>query len=940
MKLSCVKKSLMKFLFLCMFVFSFHISAQAAESAIDVKVKTIIENINEVPASVKTQTFSSNMMRVVNMYRLVRNSVYIPHAASPQKVFSWKHGGTTTVSFSATNESTSYDLLLFLNAANTDAHLSFSRVEFGKNARAYTYTDAGQANIPMKAFNWAEVIDSKNRNVEVTLYFRYNPEIGEMTKEPEPKVQYTKTIDYLGDGSSNPDTSANGKNDYRLYLSLGTEEKAKEKDKDIIFLLDVSGSMKNAFGSSTRFIKMKEALTNSDKGMIKALTQNPGNRISIIQFGSVTKTLITHSSNRRDLEQTVNNMVSNGGTNYYSAFNDAGKLIRTLVDPNRETVVFFLTDGVPTAATPAANAIGYTEQYPIAVLYAMDAASKLPKVSSFYSVFIGSNSGEAVSLQTVTQAVPVEKEKYMLHVTSDIQLQNAFDRFLSKLGDALYDVVIEDELTEYVDYLGEPKVVQITKGNQKTLISQKDYVLTLSPDRKKVKMELKGNTVSGSTYMLSFNVRSNANALAYYQDNNGVYPHTGDAGTDYSGNATSSGQSGFYSNTKASLKYKFSGGRTAEKIYAKPVVQLVAPPPVIPIPKESAIKAKKELSGLSLADVDPFDFVIYENKGGAERIVAEAKNDEDGAISFESLDIRRPGNYTLYMKELVPATPKNGMTYDTTVFELEAKVEWIGDELKLTAVNYKTPPVFVNTYKPSPVTIKLEAKKILTGRALKNQEFRFNLVHQGGLVSTAYNDASGNIQFPAFEIDKAGEYTYVMKEIPPIPVDSHIRYDIGLRQVHIKVKDVDGNLVADIDYADGNTFTNVFEYKPAVGQIKLKTILTGMRLQRDQFMFELRKTGDDDDDDDDDANEKQTVGNHVNGDILFAGIQYSVPGVHTYEVVQTTQKGDENMTYEKKVITVTVTVTDDGTGDLQADIQYSDPDPVFYNSYKVKGGIW
>jgi hypothetical protein len=54
---------------------------------------------------------------------------------------------------------------------------------------------------------------------------------------------------------------------------LDTEAPSEmEKDKDIIFLLDISNSMENPLGSSTRLDKMKETVN----GAIDILTQNDG----------------------------------------------------------------------------------------------------------------------------------------------------------------------------------------------------------------------------------------------------------------------------------------------------------------------------------------------------------------------------------------------------------------------------------------------------------------------------------------------------------------------------------------------------------------------------------------------------------------------------------------------------------------------------------------
>ena len=313
----------------------------AAVGPADIRIKTVIEDLGSVPSSVRNNSFNYSIMRVVNMNRLRWGGVTVPNANSPKQNFSWKHNQTTNVSFGRENSNTTNNLIIFQPAGNTDSHISLSRVEYVKNTRSYTYNDNGSASVSVVPFNWTEIVNNNSKAVEVTLYFKYNPDIGELPSKPAPQVEYSKQIDYLGDGGANSDTSLRGVNDYRLYLSVDTPNVSKEKDKDIIFLLDVSSSMSSQLGSSTRFEHMKSTVSST----INTLTQNPGNKISIIRFGTNTKILATKSSSKDALKKVVENMQmpgdAEGGTNYYAAMNDAIPIINSLKNPGRETVVFF-----------------------------------------------------------------------------------------------------------------------------------------------------------------------------------------------------------------------------------------------------------------------------------------------------------------------------------------------------------------------------------------------------------------------------------------------------------------------------------------------------------------------------------------------------------------------------------------------------------------------
>lgn len=897
-------------------------TASAAWSQMSIKVTTVIDNIDECPA-VENTSFSYTLKRIYSMYNY---GVLIPSAPTPYTM-QLTHGQTTRVFLPTLSSSTNAKLLSFESNSTTDAHLSLSYIELTDNVQRYTYTDNGKANPSVQAFNWVEISDTSKSSASLTLHFRYNPDIGELEDPPDPNPGYTKRIDYLGDGGENPDTTARGINDYRLYLSIDTEAPPEAvADKDVIFLLDISNSMQTELGNSSRLTEMKKTVNSA----IDVLTQNPQNRVSIVSFETYVKTLISHSSDAQALKRTVSNLQlpgsNGGGTNYYNSFSHAGSIIQGLIDPDRETVVFFLSDGEPTACLPAANAIGYSNQVPIGMLYAAYAAETLPTVDRFYSVFIGDNTGNASTLQTITQLVPVGIEKYMIQATSAEQLQNTFSRFLSRVDQSLYDVTITDTLSEYVDYRGASKVVRITSsGEEIALAAGTDYEISYDAATKTISMRLLRNTVDSSRYVLSFNVRSNDTALAYY-DANRSFPHVGDAGTDYPGNATSAGQAGFYSNDRATLTYSFSGGQTVSKVYPKPVVQVVEPEAV---PME--IEARKVLTGKTLED-GMFTFELVTDTPTGEAIAATAVNAADGTIRFEAAYATRVGTFIYRLREKLPETPEPGMTYDTKEIEVTVTVIRGPDGLIVSDISYSEEPIFTNEYQPQPVWVTLNAQKSLIGRTLSAGQFQFKLLTAPNNVEveTVSNQADGTITFAPLEFTRAGTYNYFIRESVPLPADRHITYDLKTVTATIEVTDDNGILKAVVSYSPDNTFTNVFSYYPASATIQLKKILTGMQLTNGMFEFELKDLSD--------GTTVKTT-NLANGDILFDK-NYPDPGIYQYQVREV--RPDDSMkymTYDSKVITVTVSVSDDGTGDLIPTVTYSET-PEFYNSYQVRGGIW
>lgn len=79
-----------------------------------------------------------------------------------------------------------------------------------------------------------------------------------------------------------------------------------------------------------------------------------------------------------------------------------------------------------------------------------------------------------------------------------------------------------------------------------------------------------------------------------------------------------------------------------------------------------------------------------------------------------------------------------------------------------------------------------------------------------------------------------------------------------------------------------------------------------------------------------------TKTNGENGDILFNPVKFNEAGTFTYTIVEQKPATPESaITYDESVHTVTVTVTKDATGQLNADVQYDGKKdtPTFTNTY-------
>ena len=110
--------------------------------------------------------------------------------------------------------------------------------------------------------------------------------------------------------------------------------------------------------------------------------------------------------------------------------------------------------------------------------------------------------------------------------------------------------------------------------------------------------------------------------------------------------------------------------------------------------------------------------------------------------------------------------------------------------------------------------VGLAARKNLTGRGLKADEFEFELVDKDGkVIDTERNDKDGDIRFKPLTygrdnngIDDCGEHRYVIRERNT--GEKNVTYDRTEHHVTVTVgDDLQGNLTAKVEYdpTDGKT---------------------------------------------------------------------------------------------------------------------------------------
>lgn len=234
---------------------------------------------------------------------------------------------------------------------------------------------------------------------------------------------------------------------------------------------------------------------------------------------------------------------------------------------------------------------------------------------------------------------------------------------------------------------------------------------------------------------------------------------------------------------------------------------------------------------------------------------------------------------------------------------------------------------FTNSYGVSETTATINARKVLEGRDLAAGEFEFVLLDaEGKTVRTAKNAADGSVTFDAIEYSAPGAYTYTIAEVGGNA--GGVAYDGSRHEVKVTVTDNGaGKLNAAVEYADTPTFVNTYKAQPVDVRIVAKKVLKGTTLTKGQFTFALKGTVNDEP-------VELAAANDADGNVVFPHLELASAGTYTFTVSEVA--GDEaRVTYDKRVFTVTVEVTDDGSGKLSATVANDAPEGamVFVNTY-------
>lgn len=389
-------------------------------------------------------------------------------------------------------------------------------------------------------------------------------------------------------------------------------------------------------------------------------------------------------------------------------------------------------------------------------------------------------------------------------------------------------------------------------------------------------------------------------------------------------------------------------------------------------PAEASLVGKKNLQvpkGLTPADIaGKFTFTVTGEDGAPMPANASVTNHAKGKVDFGKI------TFTLddLNKALGEKPEKREHTFTYTVTE-SGEVAGVTNDAKLSrevsftviddgkgnlSVSHKPDGdvafTFTNTYNVTPVetsvTDQITANKVLIDRDLKEGEFSFELVEGNKVVATGINDAEGNITMSAVKYTEAGEHTYTLREVNGGTISKGITYGDAKYTIETTITDKgDGTLKAEHVLKDAKTatFKNTYSVTPTDADLDfdLSKAIDGREwTDGDEFSFTI--TAPDGAPLPDPAT--VTVSKHDAKDgiaaIKFGKIRYTAAGTYKYEIRENAGN-TVGMTYDSHVATAEVTVTENGDGNLTANVTKKE-NGRFTNKYRTElnytaaGGLW
>lgn len=534
-------------------------------------------------------------------------------------------------------------------------------------------------------------------------------------------------------------------------------------------------------------------------------------------------------------------------------------------------------------------------------------------------------------------------------IVYSVEETNTPDGYTSKV-----EPINESNVIKVVNTSNKPKVTETTAnlvvkkafevaGDQehtKLPITEGQFEFVLKDENKKV-VETAKNQADGTV---------NFKSLTFNKEGTHTYTITENKGTDanvnYSTQSITATVDVKKTDDKLVATVTYSGGdgeqkNTITNTQNKPKVSNA----------KVTLNLKKAFEGGELKG-DDFEFVA---KDANDQVVGTAKNQKNGSITFDNITVDKAGTFKYTITE-TKGTDKTITYSDKTITATVVVVEK-DNALVVEQTSYSDGQTDTDTFtnkkevpKTESTKATLQVKKLLkegeTTLPLTDDQFEFVLKEGNNTLETAKNKANGTVTFKELSYTAEGTHTYTITENKG--TDASINYSTQSITATVEVKKVNDKLVATVTYSGGDTekgdtFTNTKTpptpptpvpptVKPTSAQFKAKKVLTingssDRTLKANEFTFLLKDQA---------GTLVDTKTNGENGDILFDPVSFNEAGTFTYTIAEQKPATPESaITYDESVHTVTVTVTKDATGQLNADVQYDGKKdtPTFTNTY-------
>lgn len=644
-----------------------------------------------------------------------------------------------------------------------------------------------------------------------------------------------------------------GANDtYTLNLNVkgrrSSTSQTVSQPVDIALVLDVSGSMSNSMGGTSKLVALKKAakkfLTNTANKNAAIAANGNKIRVSLVKFASDAQIVNDLTDNMNTLRASVDALQAGGATRADYGLEKANAVLAN-ARTNAKKVVVFFTDGEPNshsgfdddvadAAVKNAKTLkdSRTTIYSVGVFSKANPSDTSGRFNAYMNA-VSSNYPNATTYKNL--GTKVDGGNYYMIASDSEGLSKVFEDIQQTITttNGYTGVTIQDTLSEYAEFADADHPAKTAK-----VVANGDTDVTAQWN-----IKVNGKTITASpksteplpdgvTYTLQFDIKPTQRAYDDYVANknagkdgyNGVI---GSADSDAAGNATSVDKSGFYTNDSACLAYSGDGEThdCSDTSYTERPVDQV---------KTGAITVQKkwaDADGKASSEGNPESVMFTLQIDGIDsKREAMATADTGWTASFENL---APGHT---YKVIEKAVEGYETSYESQEVAITADELWKAKFDVNTADNVMQWNVTVtNTHKKSTLAEgSIKVSKSISGREWKNGDsFNFSIVGSGSTqnaplpnpdsVAIGTKTENHEASFGEIEYKTAGTYTYTVKETKPIAAIAGLHYsqaeytvtvkvptDMGTPTVSIKRVTDDNGKPGDNQSANVAKFTNTY----------------------------------------------------------------------------------------------------------------------------------